>query len=361
MDCGDLIVRDGRFYRTVALGGGLGLAEAYLHGYWDTPDLAAVLRVLAANLEVLTPSESTLARMWNRQRAWINWLRRNTRRGSKRNIAAHYDLSNDFFRLFLDPTMTYSAGWFDSPDASMEQASFAKYDRIARKLALSPEDHVLEIGTGWGGFAVHAAENYGCRVTTTTISEQQFKVAQQRAANSPASDRIEVLLRDYRDLEGQFDKLVSIEMIEAVGDRYLPQFFRQCCQLLRPGGLMCLQAILMPGQRFAAYRRGIDFIQRYVFPGGFLPSIGRIDECVGQATDLRWIGLEDMSPHYAETLRRWSAAFEQQIEQVRRLGFDDRFIRLWRYYLAYCEAGFATRQVTVAQLQFQRPTVTTIG
>jgi cyclopropane-fatty-acyl-phospholipid synthase len=351
----EIDVQDSRFYRLTALGGGLGFAEAYLRGYWQTDDLVGVIRLMARNRHVLG----------NAGRGWpiLTWplskltqlLQRNTMRGSRRNIMAHYDLGNDFFRLFLDDTMTYSSGVFEHSESTLEEASRAKYDRICRKLALNRNDHVVEIGTGWGGFAIHAAGRYGCRVTTTTISPSQYEYARRRIAEEGLADRIDVVLRDYRELSGTYDKLVSIEMIEAVGHEYLPDYFEKCSALLKPDGMMALQAITIPEQRYERYRKSVDFIQQYVFPGGCLPSIGVICDSVSKTTDLRMTHLEDFGQHYAHTLAQWRSRFFENIASVRKLGLDDRFIRCWEYYLCYCEGGFAERQIGVAQIVLNKP------
>ncbi|QEG40963.1 SAM-dependent methyltransferase [Roseimaritima ulvae] len=352
---GTIRVHNRSFYRDLALGGALGAAESYIRGHYDSQDLTAVMRVLAANRSALTGLDNGPARLLRPVRAVANAMRRNTRAGSKRNISAHYDLSNDFFALMLDPSMTYSAGVFLSPQASMEAASIEKYDRICRKLKLRPGDHVLEIGTGWGGFAEHAARQYGCRITTTTISDQQYAYAQHRFAQQGLTDRITLLKQDYRDLRGCYDKLVSIEMIEAVGEKFLPGYFAKCSQLLKAEGIMCLQAITIPDQRYQRYRKSVDFIQRYIFPGGFLPSMGAMAECVGRRTDLRFLHVEDFASHYADTLLHWRNNFWQAIDAVRSLGFDERFIRTWHYYLCYCEAGFRERQIGVSQILLAKP------
>ncbi len=343
------------FYRCVALGGSLGAAESYIRGDWDSPNLTDAMRFFARNMEALTGVERGGARLLRPVRVAANWLRRNSRSGSRRNISMHYDLSNDFFALMLDPSMTYSSGLFDKPESSLEEASNEKYDRICRKLQLTANDHVLEIGTGWGGFAEHAAKQYGCRVTTTTISNEQHAYAAVRFSKAGLSDQITLLKEDYRDLTGRFSKLVSIEMIEAVGQRYLPDFFAKCSQLLEPEGAMCLQAIVMPDNRYERYRRSVDFIQHYIFPGGFLPSLGAMAKCVGQRTDFRFAHVEDFGTHYATTLAWWRHRFGENLASVRALGFDERFIRMWHYYLSYCEAGFRERQIGVAQLLLTKP------
>ncbi len=350
-----ITVHDRRFYRQVVLGGGLGAAEAYVRGYWDSSDLTAAMRVLARNSEALAVMEKGPARMLRPLRSAANWLRRNTPSGSKRNIAAHYDLSNDFFALMLDPTMTYSSGVFPSPGSTLQEASIEKYDRICRKVQLTSSDHVLEIGTGWGGFALHAARNYGCRVTTTTISKQQHAFAVRRIREASLEDRVTLLGDDYRDLHGQYDKLVSIEMIEAVGERFLPVYFAKCSELLKPDGMAVLQAITIPDHRYDRYRKSVDFIQRYIFPGGFLPSMGAIANCLAKATNFRWYHTEDFGAHYAKTLALWRHNFWHHLKAVKSLGFDDRFIRTWHYYLCYCEAGFHERQIGVSQLLLTKP------
>ncbi|QDU92505.1 Cyclopropane-fatty-acyl-phospholipid synthase [Lignipirellula cremea] len=348
-------VHDERFYRDVLLGGGLGAAEAYIRGYWDSPDLTTAMRVLTQNTEFLEGVEQGAARLLRPLRTAANWLRRNTRAGSKRNIAAHYDLSNDFFALMLDPTMTYSSGVFPTAESTLEEASVEKYDRICRKLQLSPGDRLLEIGTGWGGFALHAAQRYGCHVVTTTISDEQHAYAGRRFQAAGIEDRVELLRHDYRDLSGKYDKLVSIEMIEAVGEKYLPGYFAKCSSLLKPDGMMCLQAITIPDHRYDQYRKSVDFIQRYIFPGGFLPSMGAMATAVGSQTDFRFVHTEDFGPHYAKTLAHWRANFWGAIEAVKALGFDERFVRTWHYYLCYCEAGFREREIGVSQLLLTKP------
>jgi cyclopropane-fatty-acyl-phospholipid synthase len=282
-------------------------------------------------------------------------LRKNTRSGSRRNIAAHYDLGNDFYRLWLDRSMTYSCNIFDREDATLEDAATAKYERICRKLAPGPGRHLLEIGTGWGGFAIHAAKYHGFTVTTTTISRQQHDYAEERIREEGLGDKIRLLLEDYRNLKGSFDALVSIEMIEAVGHHFLDTYFRACSRLLREDGLMALQAIIINDQAYEAQLRSPDFIKRYIFPGSFLPSISAITKSVARATDMRLQDLEDITQHYPPTLRAWRERFLENVDAVRALGYPESFIRLWEYYLCYCEGGFLERYIGDVQMIFTKP------
>lgn len=348
----EMTVNDPRLYGLMAADGSLGFAESYLRGHWDTNDLTGFLRLLYRNMGTV---QSTGVTVVNRIQRFAEWFNRNTRRGSRRNIAAHYDLSNQFFELFLDPTLMYSSAWFEDEQTSLHAASIAKLDRICRKLNLQSDDHVMEIGTGWGGFALHAVRNYSCSVTTTTISHAQFERAQQRFADAGVSDRVQLLESDYRDLHGQYDKLVSIEMVEAVGEQFLDGYFRRCGRLLRPGGKFAMQAIVMPESRYGVYRRRTDFIQKYIFPGGFLPSVAALQASAGRTTNLRIDTLEDMSMHYARTLQLWRERFFDRLDDVRELGFDDRFIRMWEYYLCYCEAAFREQAVRVVQIVWDQP------
>lgn len=351
----DIIVNDLRFFRALALGGSLGGAEAYLSGWWSCDDLVGLLRLLTRNASLLAGIDNGVASLFRRIGAWGHFFRRNTLTGSRRNIAAHYDLGEDFYSLFLDETMTYSAGVFPRPNATLTEASREKYDRVCRQLRLSPRDRLLEIGSGWGGFALFAAQNYGCHVTATTISRRQFDFARARIDASGLNNRIDLHCLDYRQLQGRFDKLVSIEMIEAVGHEFLDAFFGQCSNLLRPEGAMLLQAITIPDQRYDAYRRSVDFIQKYIFPGGCLPSQGAMCRSIQRRTDLRMLHFEDFGQHYARTLALWRERFWQNIDAVRQLGFDERFVRMWHYYLCYCEAGFLENQIGVAQILLGKP------
>ncbi len=347
-------VRDDRFYRRAVLAGALGFAESYLRGEWTTPDLTAVLRVFARNVARHGAGGWTHAALARPLARLAHALRANTRPGSARNIRDHYDLGNAFYALFLDPTLTYSCAVFAHAGEPLADASTRKLDLVCKKLGLSPRHRVLEIGTGWGSFALHAARHYGCQVTTTTISPAQRALAVERVRAAGLADRVTVLANDYRDLRGTYDRVVSIEMFEAVGDENLARFFRAAADRLRVDGAMLLQAITMPDRDYAAYRASADFIQRYVFPGSHVPSLGAITRAAA-TTDLRVHHVESIGRHYAETLRRWRAAFEARLPEVRALGFDERFVRLWTYYLCYCEAGFDENYVDDVQVLLARP------
>ena len=349
-----LNVLDPHFFRAMAFGGHIGAAESYVRGEWTSDDLTDLIRLFARNREALDGLERGLAWLSRPVLAAVRVWNRNTRSGSRRNIHAHYDLGNEFFASFLDETMTYSCGIFADDRTSMKDASVAKYDRICEKLQILPTDHVVEIGCGWGGFAIHAAATYGCRVTTTTISEEQYRLARERVAEAGLAERVTVLLRDYRDLEGTYDKLVSIEMVEAVGHQYLETYFDTCARLLTPEGLAAIQAITVRDDWYDPRQRQVDFIKRYIFPGSFIPSVSALSSAAG-TTDLRIVQLEDITPHYAETLRRWRASFQANADRVRALGFDERFSRLWEFYFRYCEGGFAEAVLGTVQLVFAKP------
>jgi cyclopropane-fatty-acyl-phospholipid synthase len=350
-----LTVCDARFYTDIVFGGSIGAGESYMAGFWSADDLTKLIRIIVLNQPVLIGMEGGLAKIT----APLHWLlhafRKNTKDGSRRNITAHYDLGNDFYSLWLDKTMTYSCNIFERDDATLEEAAIAKYDRICRKLRLQPKDRVLEIGTGWGGFAIHAAKNYGCRVTTTTISQQQHAWAKERFEREGLSDRIELLSEDYRDLKGKYDKLVSIEMIEAVGHHFIDAYFNACSERLNDDGMMALQAITITDQVYDSHIRNPDFIKRYIFPGSFIPSISAITRSVARSTDMKLFHLEDITAHYARTLRTWRERFFANIEAVKKLGYPDSFIRMWEYYLCYCEAGFLERYIGDAQMFFTKP------
>ena len=351
----DVTVHHSQFYSRILFGGSMGAAEAYMERLWSTDDLTAVMRILALNQQAFADMEKGLARFTAPLYTLYHYARKNTKGGSRKNILAHYDLGNDFYALFLDETMTYSCGIFERADSTLKEASEAKYDRICRKLNLTTDDEVLEIGTGWGGFAVHAARNYGVHVTTATISDEQHQFAQNRIKAAGLEDRITLLKSDYRDLSGKFDKLVSIEMIEAVGHHFYATFFRTCSRLLKDDGMMALQAITIGDQIFNRHRRSVDFIKRYIFPGSCIPSITAISNAIAKATDLRLVHMEDITPHYARTLSEWRRRFFANIEKVRALGFSDTFVRMWEYYLCYCEGGFAERYIGDVQMLFTKP------
>ncbi|MCC7013079.1 MAG: class I SAM-dependent methyltransferase [Planctomycetes bacterium] len=348
-------VRELALYLEVALRGTVGAGEAYVRGAWNCDDLVGIARIFARNREVMGAVEGGLARLATALLRWTHARRDNTRSGSRANIAAHYDLGNEFYALLLDETMMYSCALYERADMSLEHAQLARLERICRKLQLSPSDHLLEIGSGWGGMALYAAREYGCRVTTTTISRRQFEFASERIARAGLTDRVTVVCRDYRDLEGRFDKLVSLEMIEAVGERWLDAYFAKCSTLLEPHGAMLLQSITIRDQHYDAALRSVDFIQRHVFPGACIPSLSAILERVKRCTDFSLFHLDDLGPHYARTLRAWRANFDARREQVRALGYSDEFQRLWEFYLCYCEGGFEERVLGDVQLLLTKP------
>lgn len=345
-----LVVHQERFFARALLGGDTAIGEAYMDGDWSTPDLVSLMRLAVRNLAHLEKSNtffSSLSRLADRLR---HRLRKNTVEGSRRNIHAHYDLSNEFFNLFLDQSMVYSCAWYETPADSLETAQFQKLDRICRKLELQPHDRVLEIGTGWGAFALHAAQNYGCQVTTTTISQQQYDYTRNLFDAADTGSGIELMLRDYRDLSGSFDKIVSIEMFEAVGFDHYDEFFSACDRLLKPDGSMLLQTITMNEQRFPQYVKQSDWIQKYIFPGAQLASVRGVLDSLARATRLSPFHAEDMGAHYARTLAAWRNRFLDRIADVKALGFEDRFIRMWDYYLAFCEGAFLERHISDLQL-----------
>ena len=348
-------ILDPAFYRAIAANGSVGAGEAYVDGLWRCDDLVGLAQLLVRNRDVLDGMERGIARLGGMaMRAW-HALRRNTRAGSRRNIAAHYDLGNDFFALFLSPDLMYSSAiWTDASD-TLEIASTRKLERICRKLQLKPTDHVIEIGTGWGGFALYAAQAYGCHVTTTTISREQHALASKRVAELNLGARVDLLLEDYRDLRGQYDKLVSIEMVEAIGAPNLDAYFSQLGALLRPEGLALVQAITIEDHRYAQALKSVDYIKRHVFPGSFIPSINALLTSKTRSSDLALTHLEDFGQSYALTLKSWRERFLAHLPQVRTQGFDERFIRHWEFYLAYCEGGFRERAIGVAQLLLARP------
>ena len=349
--CATLHVTHPEFYRRLVWSGDLGFAEAILDGHCHADDLVALVRIFIRNLELVDSGNRRLGASLRKLSEWSRRMvsRRNTRRQAQRNIHEHYDLGNAFFQSFLDPSMNYSSAIFQRPADSMLQGSINKMWRICRKLQLQASDHLLEIGTGWGGLALFAARHFGCRVTTTTISEEQYLLARDRVRRAGLEHQVEVLKNDYRDLQGQYDKLVSIEMIEAVGHQYFDTFFQTCSQLLRPEGLMLLQSIVIREARYRHHLKNVDFIQKYIFPGGCLPSHSALLQSMSRSTDWMMLHAEDIGFHYAGTLRRWRAAFESNRQEILKLKPSAPFMRMWHYYLCYCEAAFLERQVSNTQ------------
>lgn len=348
-------IHDSSFYRQVGLYGSVGAGEAYMDGLWDCDDLVVLTRILVRNRDRLDAMEGGVARIGcGLLRAW-GALMRNTRKGSRRNIAAHYDLGNDLFKLFLDDNLMYSSAIYESEDETIDVASARKLDRICRKLQLGPQHHVLEIGTGWGGFALHAATHSGCRVTTTTISREQHDLARKRIDAAGLGGRVTLLLEDYRDLKGSYDRVVSIEMIEAIGHQYLDSYFRTVNRLLKPDGMALIQAITIEDHRYKQALKAVDFIKRHIFPGSFIPSISVMGSAIGRNSDMKLYNLEDIGPSYALTLRAWRTRFLDRISEVRALGYPERFIRMWVFYLTYCEGGFLERSIGDVQMLLCKP------
>lgn len=350
-----VVVHDIGVYSKIMTGGSIAAGECYFNGLWDSPDVTAVIRVMVRNaalIDTLDHRFSALSQLG--QRFW-HWANRNSPSGSKKNIVAHYDLGNDFYRLFLDPTMMYSSGVFNTAETSLHEAQLQKLDDICQHLQLKPGEAVIEIGTGWGGFALYAAKHYGVNVTTTTISEEQHAYAEAQIKAQGLQDQITLLKEDYRHLQGKYDKLVSIEMIEAVGHRFLPTFFQTCNQLLKPTGKMLIQAITIADQRYDRYRKQADFIQRYIFPGGFLPSVEVMNKQIARHTDLKVVGLSDIGLDYAVTLKHWSERLKAVRRELPGLGLDQQFYRMWQFYFHYCEGGFRERLISAVHLVAEKP------
>lgn len=355
-----LIIKDDAFYKNLFLYGDIGFGEGFVNGIWDTDNITNVIKWVLLNIEN-APSVSgskTKMKLLNIFK-WLNRIyhnsRANTIAGSQKNIAEHYDLNNDFFATFLDPTMTYSSGYFKDESISLQDAQYAKYERLAQQLNLKATDHVLEIGSGWGGNAIYMASTYGCKVTSVTISVEQQKMAMERVAEAGLTDKVEVVIRDYRAITGKYDKIVSIEMLEAVGHNYYEEYFAKCNEVLKPDGIVALQVITCPDSRYMSLSKGVDWIQKHIFPGSLLPSVAKINEAINRTGDLTLVDLKDMGLDYARTLNLWNEAFLKNISQVKGLGFDDTFIRKWRYYFNYCEAAFAMRNINVMQMVYSRP------
>ena len=348
-------VHDHQLYQDLLSGGSIAAGEAYIRGYWSSPNLTEVMRFFSANLALLEGFESKHSWLFKQTLRLQHFFNRNTLTGSRKNIAAHYDLGNEFFQHFLDPTMMYSAAVYEGVCSSLHDASINKLRILCEQLELKPSDHLVEIGSGWGAMAVYAAQNYGCKVTTTTISQEQFKLTCERVKQAGLEDLVTVLCEDYRDLQGQYDKLVSIEMIEAVGHEFFATYFAKLSSLLKPQGIAVIQSITIPDARFDSYKSSVDFINRYIFPGGCLPSLGQIAKHIAEQTDLEMTHLRDITQDYARTLADWRERFFQNIEPIKAMGFDDDFERLWEYYLCYCEGGFKERVIGTVQLTFAKP------
>ncbi len=357
----DIHIHQDICFKKIVLFGDIGFGDAYVEGLWDTSNITNFIKWVLLNIKHSpTLSGSNLKNklglnLLSAMNKVSHYFRKNSEEGSKKNIVEHYDLGNDFYSLWLDESMTYSSAYFTDENTPLHEAQFEKYDRLCRKLRLSENDHVLEIGTGWGGMAIHMAQQYGCKVTTATISDEQFKLASNRVKEQGLESQVTVVLSDYRKLEGTFDKIVSIEMIEAVGHQFLPVYFKTINRLLKPQGILALQAITCPDSRYNELRKGVDWIQKHIFPGSLLPSVGQINKVLNQTSDLTMMHLEDFGLHYAKTLQLWFNNFNEKLEEVKQMGFSDAFIRKWNYYLCYCEAAFEMRNINVMHLIYARP------
>ncbi|WP_045378103.1 SAM-dependent methyltransferase [Vibrio campbellii] len=343
------------FYSRILQGGSIAAGEAYMDGWWDSPDLTALMKLMALNMRALDKLEEQGSWLTKLLYKFSHWSNRNSQENSRKNIHAHYDLGNNLYEAFLDTNMLYSSALYNEADDSLEQAQINKMDRLCQQLELKASDHVIEIGTGWGAMAIYMAEQYGCQVTTTTISEEQYAYAEQKIKERGLEGKVTLLKEDYRNLTGTYDKLVSIEMIEAVGKQFLPSYIKKCESLLKSGGLMAIQAITIADQRYDYYSNNVDFIQKYIFPGGFLPSVTSLTQATTKYSDLVTRDLFDIGLDYAKTLNEWHHRFNQAESEVRSFGYDDRFVRMWRYYLSYCEGGFLARTISAVHMTFQRP------
>jgi cyclopropane-fatty-acyl-phospholipid synthase len=350
-----ITVNSPRFYGDLAFGGSIGAGEAWMQGYWDCDNLVNLVRLMIRNRGMLDEMEGPLTLLAQPFQKLSHWINRNTRQGAKRNISAHYDLGNDFFSLWLDASMMYSCAIFEPADISLAQAQNVRLERVCQRLDLKSSDHLVEIGSGWGELAIHAARHYGCRVTTVTISTEQYELARQRIEEAGLSDQITILMKDYRDLDGQYDKLVSLEMIEAIGADQYDTYFAKCSGLLKSGGRMLIQAITIEDDRFDEYRKNVDFIQRYIFPGSCLPSVREMYASIARVSDMTVTRIDDIGLHYATTLNHWRRNFFAKITEVRKLGYPETFIRMWEYYLCYCEGGFLEQSISDVHLLAVKP------
>lgn len=348
------------FFKRCVLYGDIGFGEGYVDGDWDTDNITNVIKWFILNIDNApgvsgSSAQSAILNAFKFINLHYHSRRENNVSGSRKNISAHYDLNNDFFATFLDATMTYSSAYFKDEGMTLEQAQLTKYDRLCKQLNLKPSDHVLEIGSGWGGNAIYMAKHYGCKVTTITISEEQHKLAKERVAKENLTDKVNVIIQDYRHLKGQFDKIVSIEMLEAVGAKFYDTYFKKCHDLLKQDGILALQVITCPDSRFESLKNGVDWIQKHIFPGSLLPSVGAINKSINATGDLTLLDLKDLGLDYAKTLAIWRDQFNKNLPEVYRLGFDNAFIRKWNYYLCYCEAAFEMRNINVLQMVYARP------
>jgi cyclopropane-fatty-acyl-phospholipid synthase len=346
------------FFKKCVLYGDVGFGESYVDGDWETDSITKVISFMIYNLDnhpTISGSRKKKFNLLEYANKLVHWLRANTISGSKKNITEHYDLSNDFFKSFLDKNMLYSSGIYPTNETSLDESQIHKMDALCKRLKLKPTDHVLEIGSGWGGFSVYAVKNYGCKVTTLTISEEQFKYAKERFEREGVSDKIEIKLIDYRLHHGQYDKIVTCEMLEAVGHKFLPVFFAKCNEWLKPNGIMAHQVITCPDSRYDQLRNGVDWIQKHIFPGSLLPSVGAMNSAIAKTSDMYMHELHDMGLDYAKTLHIWRQNFNSKLNDVRSLGFNEKFIRKWNYYLSYCEAAFQMRNISVVQIVYTRP------
>ena len=348
-------IQDVRFYADICFGGSIGASESYMYGYWKTNNLTNLIRVFSKNKEALDTIEGGLSYITVPAQKMFHWFNRNTQQGSRKNIEAHYDIGNDLFKIMLDETMMYSSAIFSDENMSLYDAQMNRLDVICKKLDLQASDELLEIGTGWGALSIYAAKNYGCHVTTTTISREQYNLACERVEKEGLSDKITVLIKDYRHLNGKFDKLVSVEMIEAVGHQYYETYFNKCSELLKPTGMMLLQAITISDQQYEAAKTSVDFIKRYIFPGSCIPSVTAMQQAITNSSDLRLYDLKDIGPHYATTLNHWRKNIDANIDEVKKLGYSDEFMRMWEFYLCYCEGGFIERVISDVHMLLVKP------
>lgn len=356
----EICVKNEDFYRKIILFGDIGFGESYMEGDWQSPDLVKLIRLMILNLDDVSPksgisrvvSPLNILKAYNRVK---HFLRPNSIQGARKNIAEHYDLSNEFFKLFLDKSMTYSSAFFKSENETLEMAQNEKYNLLCQSVKLKSGDNLLEIGCGWGGFAVFAARNYGCRVTGITISKEQFDFAKELVKSEKLEDKVQILLKDYRLMEGKFDKIISIEMIEAVGHRYFKDYFAKIDSLLADNGIVGIQAIIIPDSKYEAYRKSVDWIQKYIFPGGLLPCISKINQSVNQVSTMNLYNLNEFGLSYAKTLNTWKKNMFESQQEILKLGFNDAFLRKWEYYFSYCEAAFLQRNINVVQLVYSRP------